>query len=428
MLLLTLKNFDNVYVNKELERLIQVADVEEKPEEMKVTQEEIAKDENLEAANYLGHLVFSEGFRRRIPTTAVAIDKKERLQIKVEHAPNVDRELEKNPGEHDQEYIIQDVNVMEHYKAETETIFVKHKARWRPYNDDFNNYDEESTQITTKFMKNFKYDHNNWKHIIFKDTSDNKEDNNTLGADDFMELESVGDEIKKEKLVFPGTINSSVHGVQDDDKYRAKTYDFNRYRKKEYKELLKKIDQREQKEKHSFLSTLRKVKDKKPNYQQLPQTYTILEKISNVSGKFMSSQLQLDPAPFVEIGDLAHRLVYMDRSMLSATETEIVTVKPMGKEVGPVESVEFSRILLGLQVTIEIFKENKVEQAILGKFMTSVKLFDHRQEATAGLILFRAVSGTKLTSPRIKSLQIGCLRRRQRRREISRRSISMTRR
>lgn len=373
MLLLTLKNFDNNYVNNELEKLIQIADVEEKVEEEEAQLSEPDKNEEEEglfAAAQIGQLVFNENFKRRIPTTRVMIDKEERLKIKIENQLTDERDPDKNQGEIQEKYKIQNVRVIEDYNKETEMIKVKKRIGFDLKREKLDAYDEESNQITKDYMKNFKYEHHNLRKHIFNDFSRQQEEEENADDND----DSIAGPDSKKHIVHQGTHNSSTHG-NDDEKYKPKTYDFQKYRKKDYNELLRKIDRNVQKSNHSFLKTLKETKDRKPNYRELPNTFPILEKTSNLVGKFMSTQNQGDPTPFMEIGDLAHRLLYMDRSMLSATEIEVVSVKPIGREVGPVESLEFCRILLGVQVTVEVFKENKVEQTILGKFMSSVDFF-----------------------------------------------------
>ena len=73
-----------------------------------------------------------------------------------------------------------------------------------------------------------------------------------------------------------------------------------------------------------------------------------MEKLSNLRGKFMSTQELADPFPYLEMGDLAHRLVYHEKAMLSSEELEMIDIKPLGKEAGPMESIELGRVILGL--------------------------------------------------------------------------------
>ena len=231
------------------------------------------------------------------------------------------------------------------------------------------NVDEDSTTITNRLMGNISYDHSNWKKLIFKDVSSDQQDENLIYAEDNFEKEEseqVPDDVKK-KVIQPSVMS-------EDDRYKAKLYDFNRYRKFEHKTRLRQINQNKQKATHTFLSSLRAKKDRMPNYKTMPSTYRILQKNSNLSGKFMSTQAIGEPLPFLEIGDLAHRLVYLEKSLLSEEEQDLISVKPLGYEVGPVESMELCRVLLGLQVTSEVFRENKAEHAVLGKFMNSVVL------------------------------------------------------
>lgn len=210
-------------------------------------------------------------------------------------------------------------------------------------------------------MKNFTYDHKNWRKLIFRDGTGDYHDALTDIQDN--EIDDAIDRVKGKVIG-----NNQDH----DDKYKPKTYDFHQYRKTDYKELMKKIDEQEQKKNHSFLDKLRATVDRKPDFKSVPTSYYLIDKISNVRGKFMNSQDNFDPLPFLEIGDLAQRLVYQDKSLISHCELELIDVKPLGREVGPVESLELCRILLGTQTTVTSFKENKVEHMLMSKLLKTV--------------------------------------------------------
>lgn len=102
----------------------------------------------------------------------------------------------------------------------------------------------------------------------------------------------------------------------------------------------------------------------------------MMEKVSNVKGQFMSSQDQVEPFPYLEIGDLAHKLVYYEKAMLGPDELDFIDSIPDGDEPGPVESLELAKVILGQLINKETFKSDKVENALLEKFsMHSVERY-----------------------------------------------------
>ena len=212
-------------------------------------------------------------------------------------------------------------------------------------------------------MKDITYDHRNWRKLIFKDGNSEYQDE-VYDADD-NEMDDAVNKAKS-KVV--------AHGTEPDDKYKPKSYDFHQYRKTEYKELMKKVDEQQQKSNHSFLDQLKSTEDRQPNFKSLPQSFYLIEKMSNVKGRFLNSQDSSEPIPYIEIGDLAQRLVYQDKSLITHGELEVIDVKPLGREVGPVESLELCRILLGIQTTMGSFKDNKVEHILMSKLLKSVCL------------------------------------------------------
>lgn len=384
MQLLRLKNFDNGYVNFELEKVIKEADIDVKAEEVLEEKGELVDQaeeldpskffHGLKEASKITQMLYNDQFKKKHPTNKVAIDRMESLRMKRETSPVNEREAEQSPSDSNPEFDVQDANPFKTFKRGVDDRMALYYRKKKPEKMEYI-YDvsSKSNVMLDTIMKDIKYEPRVAKSLLFTEIIPEARKGDDPNADDKNEIESVPEE-KKTDVIMKGLEQHIKHSeatklVKD---YNPKAYDFHQFRKNDYKELLIKIDRNKQKSTHSFLNALRATKDRLPNYKQVPQTYSIVEKTSNVAGKFMTSQIQSDPSPFVEIGDLAHRLVYMDKSMLTKDEIEVVSVKPMGREAGPVEALELCRILLGLQVTVQVFKDNRVENTILGKFMNSV--------------------------------------------------------
>ena len=153
-----------------------------------------------------------------------------------------------------------------------------------------------------------------------------------------------------------------------------RNYDFKGLKKNFYNDILKDHDQARQAENHYFLNSLRNTTDdRRPHYGMVPRLYRLMEKVSNVKGQFMSTQDQVEPFPYLEMGDLAHKLVYYEKAMLGQDELDFIDSIPEGDEPGPVESLEIARVVLGQLINQDSFKSDKVENALLEKFsMNSV--------------------------------------------------------
>lgn len=241
---------------------------------------------------------------------------------------------------------------------------------WRVYEDDMDYHDQQSSALTEYYMNNFYYDMKNLNKFIFRlqevEKEKNMEDDTTLLND--PEIEASTSSIKKSVFQNPNLVPTT------DEKYKPKQYEIKKLKKKEFTQMMKQIDENRQKVNHSFLTSLRQTKDKIPNLKTVPSVYYLTEKASNLRGKFMQSQDSIEPTPFLEIGDLAHRLIYQDKSLLSLDEHEMIDVRTLGNEVGPVESLELCRILIGIQSTIQSMKESKLEHMLMNKMLRSVSL------------------------------------------------------
>lgn len=153
-----------------------------------------------------------------------------------------------------------------------------------------------------------------------------------------------------------------------------KHYDFHKLRE-EYGEYIRTINRTVKKNSHGFLNELSKTDDLFPNYNRLPKNFKLMERLSNLRGKFLTTQDLVEPFPYIEMGDLAHRLIYYDKSMIHKEEMELIHIYKNKNEAGPMESYEFGKIILGYKVH-ENLLENKPTyalQAIVDNLSSSVK-------------------------------------------------------
>jgi hypothetical protein len=152
-----------------------------------------------------------------------------------------------------------------------------------------------------------------------------------------------------------------------------KQYDFHRLRQG-YNQFLRSERQANLKQSHKFLDELKAVDDKYPTFSRLPKNFRLLEKLSHLRGKWMTTQDLMEPFPFMEMGDLANRLVYYDKSMIRSEEFEMLDTYSAKKEPGPMESLEFARMIMGFQVHQDLWDFNPTElfQPILDNLPSSV--------------------------------------------------------
>ena len=156
------------------------------------------------------------------------------------------------------------------------------------------------------------------------------------------------------------------------EKEYNREYNFHKLRKEEYEKVFKENDEFRQKQQHHFLRELEATKDKYPIYSKVPKNYKMMEKISNLRGSFLTSQETIDPFPYIEMGDLAHRLVYHEKAMLTHEELEMLHDVPDAQYTGPMESIELARVVLGFEINKELINQTKVEHALLEKYAGTV--------------------------------------------------------
>lgn len=80
----------------------------------------------------------------------------------------------------------------------------------------------------------------------------------------------------------------------------------------------------------------------------------------------MNTQETSDQFPYLEFGDLAHRLIYQETAMLTAEEHEFIK-EPVTRDPNDLESLEFGRVILGLRTNLGSSTNIKLENALLDK-------------------------------------------------------------
>jgi len=152
-----------------------------------------------------------------------------------------------------------------------------------------------------------------------------------------------------------------------------KFFDMKAHKQKYYGEILKKIDEQRKYESHTFLNKLRELDDSNYYYDCIPKSYRFMEKISNLRGKYMSTLEMVDPYPYIEMGDVAHRLVYADESMLNRDEQEITEYcRNIPLESVQLDSLSMTKVVLGYALNPGLAKIEAVRHNLLERFSASI--------------------------------------------------------
>lgn len=140
-------------------------------------------------------------------------------------------------------------------------------------------------------------------------------------------------------------------GKAETEQLFNKIYNFHELNKNHYRPLLKNISVEEQARAHPFLTRLRATEDRFTSILHIPKHYRLLELLSNIRGSFSTSQDLLDPFPYLEFGDLPQRLLYNEPQLLAYEELELMHLSSPSDGPGPMESLEFGRVLLGIDAS-----------------------------------------------------------------------------
>lgn len=254
----------------------------------------------------------------------------------------------------------------EHFDQSNQTARTKSKELTKRL-ENLHNYDFE-------VFRKSKFD-------IIDDGLDNEEDNiNPEYEDQKLQEEDIDDveinKISNAQASIKAKMNLfKTKQKQELERLVNREFNFKKLHDKNYKGMLKEIDQLKQKSNHKFLDSLNSVPDLYPVFNYVPSVLKLLESSSSVRGKFLVTQdIFSEPFPYLEFGDLATRLLYNDKDLMARFELDNLELRaPLDREItAPLTQHEFVHLLMGYDIAHEPLLKEVVSKAQLERFSASI--------------------------------------------------------
>jgi len=222
---------------------------------------------------------------------------------------------------------------------------------------------QESSTITKRVHSKWIYDKSAFKLPKFIEMGKTREE---------IEKEEEEEAIRRQQLLIEEFETGQVKRIAPS--IYEKVYNFGALKKNYYNEIFKRIDYIKQTESHTFLDDLNNTEDNFAVFSFVPKSYRMMENVSNLINRdLITSDIVEESFPYLEFGDIAHRLVVGDKYFLTPHEQEMVISRYKDAEqINNIDSVHFARFIQGFEVKENYLNSKKAETAMFERFARNI--------------------------------------------------------